>query len=139
MPSATRRTPSSTRSRVASDTLRMVPSRLAVSGITLRVVPASIFATVTTAGSKTLTWRRGWRERRRGSLTVSWRESIGRCMLWRKRSPHYGGHGETSSLVPDDHSRDRHDDRALAARVRAAGGRWTRHDRGARLAGPDLV
>src|SRR5438093_1000369 len=35
----------------------MVPSRLAVSGITLRVVPASIFATVTTAGSKTLTWR----------------------------------------------------------------------------------
>ena len=37
--------------------VRIVPSRLAVSGITLRVVPASIFATVSTAGSKTWTRR----------------------------------------------------------------------------------
>ena len=43
--------------RVFSDTVRMVPSRLAVSGMMLRVVPASIFATVTTAGSKAFTRR----------------------------------------------------------------------------------
>src|SRR3990172_4418703 len=56
-PSATRRTPSSIRSRVASDTVRTVPSRLAVSGITLRVVPASIRAIVSTAGAKKVTRR----------------------------------------------------------------------------------
>ena len=43
--------------RVFSETVRMVPSRLAVSGMMLRVVPASIFATVTTAGSKAFTRR----------------------------------------------------------------------------------
>src|SRR5687768_9350494 len=56
-PPATRRMPSSIASRVASETVRTVPSRLAVSGMTLRVVPASIFAIVSTAGSKTFTRR----------------------------------------------------------------------------------
>jgi hypothetical protein len=56
-PSATRRTPASIASRVASDTVRTVPSRFAVSGMTLRVVPASILAMVRTAGSNTLTRR----------------------------------------------------------------------------------
>ena len=40
MPSATRRTSSSTAPRVFSDTVRIVPMSSAVSGITLLVVPA---------------------------------------------------------------------------------------------------
>jgi len=40
--------PSSTRSRVTSETVRTVPSRCAVSGMTLRVVPAVILPMVMT-------------------------------------------------------------------------------------------
>src|SRR5260370_1192208 len=73
-PSATRRTPSSTRSRVPSETVRRVRSRLAVSRLTLRVVPASILAMVRTAGSKTLSRRvtRVWK-----AWTISHATGIG--------------------------------------------------------------
>ena len=54
---ATRLTFSSTLVRVFSDTVRMVPSRCAVSGMMLRVVPASILAMVTMAGSNAFTRR----------------------------------------------------------------------------------
>jgi hypothetical protein len=62
-PSATRRTPSTTDARRSSESARIVPSRNADSGITLFVVPASMCATVTTAGSKTFTDR----------VTIVWR------------------------------------------------------------------
>jgi len=55
--SATRLTFSSTLLRVRSEMVRMVPSIEAVSGMMLRVVPASILATVTTAGSNAFTRR----------------------------------------------------------------------------------
>jgi hypothetical protein len=43
--------------RVASDVVRIVPSTKAVSGMMFVVVPASMWAIVTTAGSKTSTRR----------------------------------------------------------------------------------
>ena len=53
----TRVTSSSTRARVSSDSVRTVPSSVAVSGMTLVVVPALMCATVSTAGSNALTRR----------------------------------------------------------------------------------
>ena len=53
MPSATRRSSPCTCVRVRSETARMVPRISAVSGITFDVVPALMWATVTTAGSNT--------------------------------------------------------------------------------------
>src|SRR3954463_3247031 len=60
---ATRRTAATTSARRSADRVRIVPSRNAVSGMTLLVEPASMCATVTTAGSKTST---------RG-VTIDWR------------------------------------------------------------------
>ncbi len=57
IPSATRFTPSCTLDRVCSLTARIVPSIIAVSGITLFVVPATSRATVSTAGSNGSTER----------------------------------------------------------------------------------
>ena len=63
IPSTTRRTPAWTSVRVASEALRIVPSTKAVSGMMFVVVPASMWAIVTTAGSKTSTRR----------VTMDWR------------------------------------------------------------------
>ena len=51
MPAATRRTPSCAAVRARSETLRMVPSRFAVAGITLVVVPPESRVIVITTGS----------------------------------------------------------------------------------------
>ena len=57
---ATRSTSCWVVSRLASETARMVPSTIAVSGMTLVVVPASMWATVSTAGLKASTSRVSW-------------------------------------------------------------------------------
>ena len=54
---ATRWTAATTSARRSADRVRIVPSRNAVSGMTLLVEPASMWATVTTAGSNTSTRR----------------------------------------------------------------------------------
>ena len=55
--SATRRTPARTSVRASSLTVRIVPKRNTDSGMMLFVVPAVIWAIVTTAGSNTSTRR----------------------------------------------------------------------------------
>src|SRR3546814_7727449 len=65
--------------RVRSETARIVPHSVAVSGMTLVVVPARILATVTTAGSKASTRRVTMACR---LLTISQAIGIGSAAWW---------------------------------------------------------
>ena len=79
MPWATRSMSAMTAPRVLSETARTVPQRVAVSGMTLLVVPARILATVTTAGSKASTRRvtMAWK-----AVTISQAIGIGSEAWW---------------------------------------------------------